>query len=88
MVTGCGVQEPLIAGIIIALFTLSSAVIPFVSWAVWRSSSNYPREAWWQGPLAYGAKLCAALSGLAAALSVLGILYLAFMFIYAAVAYD
>src|ERR1700692_2460011 len=88
MVTGCGVQEPLIAGIIIALFTLSSAVIPFVSWAVWRSSSNYPREAWWQGPLAYGAKLCAALSGLAAALSVLGILYLACTFIYAAVAYD
>ena len=88
MVTGCGVQEPLIAGIIIALFTLSSAAIPFVSWAIWRSSSNYPREAWWQWPLAYGAKLCAALSGLAAALSLLGVLYLAFIFIYAAVAHD
>jgi hypothetical protein len=86
MVAGCGVQEPLIAGIIIALFTLSSAALPFVAVAIWRSSSNYPRERWWQGCLAIGAKFCAALSGLAAALSLLGVLYLAFIFIYAAIA--
>jgi hypothetical protein len=87
MVLGFGVGEPFIAGFIIALFTLSSAAIPLVSVAIWRSSSNYPREAWWQGLLTFGAKLCAALSGLAAALSVLGLLYLAYDYIYAALAY-
>jgi len=83
---GFGFQEPFIAGFIIALFTLSSAAIPFVSVAIWRSASRYPRELWWQMPLALSAKLCAAISGLAAALSLVGILYLAVMYIYAAVA--
>jgi hypothetical protein len=88
MVTGCGIQKPFIAGSIIALFALSSLAIPLVSVAVWRSSSNYPREFWWQWLVAFGAKLCAAFSGLTAALSVLGILYLAFGFIYAALVTD
>jgi hypothetical protein len=87
MVFGFGVEEPLLAGFIIALFALSSATIPLVSVAIWRSSSNYPREVWWHGLLAIGAKLCAVFSGLVAALSVLGLLYLAYDYIYAALAY-
>jgi hypothetical protein len=87
MVFGFGVEEPLLAGFIIALFALSSATIPLVSVAIWRSSSNYPREVWWHGLLAIGAKLCAVFSGLVAALSVLGLLYLAYDTIYAALAY-
>ncbi len=85
MLAGYGVEQPFIAGFIVALFTLSSAALPFVAVAVWRSASQYPREVWWQWPLAIGAKLCAALSGLAAGLSFLTVLYLAFSFIYAAV---
>ena len=87
MVFGFGVGEPLLAGFIIALFALSSAAIPLVSVAIWRSSSNTPREVWWHGLLAIGAKLCAVFSGLVAALSVLGLLYLAYDYIYAALAY-
>jgi hypothetical protein len=87
MVFGFSVEEPLIAGSIIALFALSSAAIPLVSVAIWRSSSNYLREVWWHGPLALGAKLCAVFSGLVAALSVLGLLYLAYDYIYAALTY-
>lgn len=86
MVLGFGVQEPIVAGFIIALFTLSSVAMPFVSAAIWRSSSKYPRETWRQTLLALSAKLCAAFSGLTGALSVLGLLYLAFMFIEAAIA--
>ena len=52
LVVGCGVQEPLIAGFFIMLFTLSSIAMVFVSVAIWRSASDYPREAWWQTPLA------------------------------------
>lgn len=85
MVLGIGVEDLFLAGVIIALFTLSSAALPFVAVAIWRSASNYPRETWWQGPLAIGAKLCAAWSALTGALSLLGVLYLAFIYIYAAV---
>lgn len=84
MVTGCGIQEPSIAGLFIALFMLSSIAIVFVAVAIWRSASNYPRKAWWQTPLAIVAKLCAAFSALAAALSFLVLLYFGFFFIYAA----
>jgi hypothetical protein len=87
MVLGFGVGEPSIAGCIIALFALASATIPFASVAIWRSASNYPREVWWHGLLAIGAKLCAVFSGLVAALSVLGLLYLAYDTIYAVFAY-
>jgi hypothetical protein len=85
MVLGLGAEDLYLAGSVIALFTLSSAALPFVAVAIWRSASNYPREAWWQGALAIGAKLCAAWSGLTGALSLLGVLYLAFTYIYAAV---
>ncbi|HML07536.1 MAG TPA: hypothetical protein VK430_05330 [Xanthobacteraceae bacterium] len=87
MVAGCGVQEPFMAGFIIVLFALSSIAVTFVSVAIWRSASNYKREAWWQWPLAIGAKLCATFSGLAAAASFLAVLYFGFLFIYARVAY-
>lgn len=84
MVVGCGVQEPLIAGFLIVLFTLSSIAMVFVSVAIWRSASNHPREAWWQTPLAIAAKLCAAFSALVTTLSFLAVLYFSFDFIYAA----
>ena len=88
MVFGYGVEEPLVTESIIALFAVSSLAIPFVSLATWRSASNYPRLAWWHGALAYGAKLCAALSALTAVLSVLGLLYLASTFVSAVLARD
>ncbi len=86
MVAGCGIEEPLIAGFVIALFALASAAMPFVAVAIWRSASNYPQQAWWQKLLAFGAKLAAAFSGVVAALSVAGLLYLAYDVIYAALA--
>jgi hypothetical protein len=46
MVAGCGIEEPLIAGFVIALFALASAAMPFVAVAIWRSASNYPQPAW------------------------------------------
>jgi hypothetical protein len=81
MVTRCGVQEPWIASLLTALFTLSCVAIVFVSVAMWRSASNYPRDAWWKTPLAILAKLCAAFSVLVATFSFLFLLYLDF-FIY------
>jgi hypothetical protein len=86
MVAGCGIGEPVIAGFFIVLFTLSSLAVVFASVAIWRSSSKYPREVWWQWLVAISAKLCAVLSGLAAAASFLAVLYFVFAFVYAAVA--
>ncbi len=83
MLTGFGVGEPLVATLIVVVFTLSSAAIPFVAVAIWRSASQYPREAWWKHALAWSAKLSATVSGLAAAISFCVVLYLAFSFIYA-----
>jgi hypothetical protein len=83
MIAECGVGEPFIAGFLIVLFTVSSVAIVLVSVAIWRSSSQYPRETWWQSLLAITAKVCAALSGLAATLSLLAIVYLAITFVYA-----
>ena len=83
MLTGFGVGEPLIAIVIILAFTLSSAAIPFVAVAIWRSASNYPRGAWWKHALAWSAKLCAVISGLAAGVSFCVVAYLAASFIYA-----
>lgn len=84
MMLGAGIGAPVIAGSVIGLFTLACAAIPVVSVAIWRSAANYPRKAWWQTPLAWAAKACAAFSGLAATLSLLAVLYLAFDFIHAA----
>ena|ERR1700730_521287 len=82
---GCGIQEPTIAGFLLVLFTLSSVVIPLVSIAIWRSASKYPRQAWWQTVFAIGAKLSAAVSGVLATIGLLVVLYIAFIFIYAAI---
>lgn len=81
---GCGIQEPLIELGLIVLFTLASAAIVLASVAIWRSASRYPRGTWWRWFLAIGAKLCAVLSGLAAVVSLLVVLYLVFIFTYAA----
>ena len=83
-IVGCGIEDPFIAGFLLLLFTLSSVAIAFASVAIWRSSSRYPREVWWQGLLAFGAKLCAVLSGFAAVVSVLVVLYIVAIFTYAA----
>jgi hypothetical protein len=85
MVLGVGVEDLFLAGFVIALFTLASAALPLVAVAIWRSASNYPRDRWWRTPLAIGAKACAAWSGLTGALSLLGVFYLAFIYIYAAI---
>jgi hypothetical protein len=82
---GCGVQEPTAAGFLLVLFTASSAIIPFVSVAIWRSASKYPRQAWWHTAFAIGAKLSAAVSGVLATIGLLVVLYIAFIFIYAAI---
>ena len=82
---GCGVQEPITAGFLLLLFTLSSAIIPLVSVAIWRSASKYPRQAWWHTVFAIGAKLSAAVSGVLATIGLLVVLYIAFIFIYAAI---
>jgi hypothetical protein len=81
---GCGIDEPSVAGFLLLLFTLSSVALVFAAVAIWRSASKYPRQVWWQRLLALGAKTCAALSGLAAAVSVLVVLYIVGIFIYAA----
>ena len=88
MVTGCGVEGSLIAELIIALFALASVALPFAAVAIWRSASNYPQQASWQKLAAIGAKLSAAFSGLLGALSVLGLLYLAYDIVYAVLAHD
>jgi hypothetical protein len=83
-VVGCGIEDPLIGAFLLVLFTLSSIALPFVSVAIWRSSSKYPRELWRQKLLAFGAKLCAAVSGSLAAIGLLVILYMVFIFIFEA----
>jgi hypothetical protein len=86
MLTGFGVGEPLVATLIIAVFTLSSVALVCVAAAIWRSAARYPREAWWKHLVAWSAKLCAVFSGLAAAVSFCLVLYLAFSYLYAGVA--
>jgi hypothetical protein len=82
---GCGVQEPTTAGLLLALSALTSIAIPFVSIAIWRSSSKYPQQIWWQTLLAWGAKLCAALSALLALIGLVVLAYIAFVLVYAAI---
>jgi hypothetical protein len=82
-IVGCGIQDPTAGALLLALFALSSIVIPFVSFAIWRSSSNYPQKSLWHTGFALAAKLCAVFSSLLAltGLAVLG--YIAFVMIYA-----
>jgi hypothetical protein len=82
-VVGCGIGEPIIEAFLLALFALTSVIIPFISVATWRSASKYPRQAWWQTALAIGAKLCAVISALLAAIGLAVLIYMVFIFIYA-----
>jgi hypothetical protein len=82
-VAGCGIQDPTIGGLLLALFAASSITIPFVSFAIWRSSSKYPRQTWPRTLFATGAKLCAVVSGLMAVTGLAVLLYIVFyIFIY------
>ncbi len=83
MITGCGVEDAVLIGVIIGLFALASLAIPFVAVAIWKSASNYPRKVWWQTALALGAKACAVFSALTAGLSVIGLAYLGYDALYA-----
>lgn len=83
MLTGYGVEQPAVAGLIIVLFTGTCVALPFLAWCIWKSASRYPRGAWWRHGVAWAAKLSAVISGLAAGLSLLAVLWLAYEFIYA-----
>jgi hypothetical protein len=83
MLAGYGVGEPAAAIVLIAIFVLACIAVVFASVAVWRSSSNYPREVWWQWVLVIVAKLCAVISALSAGISFLVVAYLASDFIQA-----
>lgn len=83
-VVGCGIQDPTAGALLLALFALSSIAIPFVSFAIWRSSSKYPQKTWWHTGLALAAKLCAVFSSLLAVIGLAVLGYIAFVFIYAA----
>jgi hypothetical protein len=82
-VVGCGIGEPNVEAVLLALFALTSVIIPIISVATWRSASKYPRQVWWQTALAIGAKLCAVISALLAAIGLAVLLYMVFVFIYA-----
>jgi hypothetical protein len=81
MLTGYGVEQPVVAVLIIVLFTAACIALPFIAVAIWRSASRYPRGAWWRHAVAWAAKTSAVMSGLAAGLSFLTVLYLAYEFI-------
>jgi hypothetical protein len=83
MVFWSGAPGLFIVGSVIAVFTLATLTIPFVSWAIWRSASNYPRKVLWHTALAWGAKGCAAFWTIVALASVVGLVYLGYPLVYA-----
>lgn len=83
MVFWSGAPDLFVVGAVIALFTLATLTIPFVSWAIWRSASNYPRKVLWHTALAWGAKAAAVFWTLVALASVVGLIYLGYDFVYA-----
>jgi hypothetical protein len=83
-VVGCGIQEPTTAGLLLAVFALTSVAIPVVSIAIWRSSTKYPRPTWWQTLAALAAKLCAVFAALLALTGLAVLLYIAAVLLYAA----
>jgi len=83
-VVGCGIQEPWLGAVLLALFTVTTLTIPLASVAIWRSATKYPRRSWWHTLLAVGAKLCATVSAALAIVGLLVLLYIAVIFIYAA----
>ena len=84
-VVGCGIQDPTIGFLLLGLFGIASVAIPVVSFAIWRSSSNYPQKTRWRTALALGAKLCAVVSALLALIGLAVLLYIVYYyFIYPA----
>jgi hypothetical protein len=77
-VVGCGIQEPAIEGVLLALFAPLSVVIPLLSISIWRSASKYPRQTWPQTLLATGAKVCVTVFGILALIGLGVLLYIAF----------
>ena len=81
ILAGCGMRpigplvDLIIAGLLIALFTLSSMGVAFVSVAIWRSASTRRRAIWWERLFAFSAKAYAALTGATAFIVLLAILY-------------
>lgn len=73
MVFWSGAPDLFVVGSVIAVFTLATLTIPFVSWAIWRSASNYPRKILWNTVLAWGAKAAAAFWTLVALATVVGL---------------
>ena len=85
---GHRIERSWVAELVIGLFAAASVAMPFGAVVIWRSASNYPREAWWQTLLAMGAKLCAGFWGLLGILCILGFFYLAYGAISAVLAPD
>ncbi len=84
-VVGCGIEDPTIGGLLLVLFGIVSVIIPFVSFAIWRSSSNYPQKTRWRFMFAVAAKLCAVVSALLALIGLAVLLYIVYYyFIYPA----
>jgi hypothetical protein len=80
---GCGIRESEIEGFLLALFALLSVILPFLSIAIWRSASKYPRQTWPQTLFAAGAKLCVTAFGLFALVGLALLLYIGYyVFIY------
>ena len=81
ILTGCKFQlvasrvDLIITGFLIGLFALSNVGVAAVSVAIWHGSSKQRREVWWERLLAFGVKLYAALTGSAAFVILLVILY-------------
>ena len=81
IVAGCGAQSLgprvnlFIAGLSVALFTLSSVGVGVASVVIWRSASTYRRDIWWKRLLEFSAKAYAALTGATAFLVLSAILY-------------
>lgn len=81
ILAGCGAQSfgprvnLIIAGLSVALFTLSSVGVGVASVAIWRSASTHRRAIWWERLLEFSAKAYAALTGAIAFLVLLAIMY-------------
>jgi hypothetical protein len=82
---GCGFEDPAAGAVLLAAFALSSVAIPLASLAVWRSAARYPHDARRQKLVVLGARIFAGLTAAMAIIAVLTILYMVFVFIYAAV---
>ena len=81
ILAGCGTQSfgprvnLIIAGLSVALFTLSSVGVGVASVAIWRSASTHRRAIWWERLLEFSAKAYAALTGAIAFLVLSAIMY-------------